>query len=131
MQALNSLNRYAPHALALLRIVTALTLLTHGTQKLFGFPQPPSWGMPAAFALTWYAAILEVVGGALLAIGLLSRPVAFILSGLMAFAYWIGHAPKGFYPLLNGGEPALLFCFIFFYLFFAGPGSFALDNRAK
>ena len=114
MQALNSLNRYAPHALALLRIVTALTFLTHGTQKLFGFPQPPSWGMPAAFALTWYAAILEVAGGALLAIG-----------------YWIGHAPKGFYPLLNGGEPALLFCFIFFYLFFAGPGSFALDNRAK
>lgn len=131
MQALNSLNRYAPHALALLRIVTALTFLTHGTQKLFGFPQPPSWGMPAAFALTWYAAILEVAGGALLAIGLLSRPVAFILSGLMAFAYWIGHAPKGFYPLLNGGEPALLFCFIFFYLFFAGPGSFALDTRAK
>ena len=131
MQALNSLNRYAPHALALLRIVTALTFLTHGTQKLFGFPQPPSWGMSAAFALTWYAAILEVAGGALLAIGLLSRPVAFILSGLMAFAYWIGHAPKGFYPLLNGGEPALLFCFIFFYLFFAGPGSFALDNRAK
>jgi putative oxidoreductase len=131
MQALNSLNRYAPHALALLRIVTALTFLTHGTQKLFGFPQPPSWGMPAAFALTWYAAILEIVGGALLAIGFLTRPVAFILSGLMAFAYWIGHAPKGFYPLLNGGEPALLFCFIFFYVFFAGPGSFALDNRSK
>lgn len=131
MQALNSLNRYAPHALALLRVVTALTFLTHGTQKLFGFPQPPSWGMPAAFALTWYAAILEVVGGALLAIGFLTRPVAFVLSGLMAFAYWIGHAPKGFYPLLNGGEPALLFCFIFFYVFFAGPGSFALDNRSK
>lgn len=131
MQALNSLNRYAPHALALLRIVTALTFLTHGTQKLFGFPQPPSWGMPAAFALTWYAAILEIVGGALLAIGFLTRPVAFILSGLMAFAYWIGHAPKGFYPLLNGGEPALLFCFIFFYVFFAGPGAFALDNRSK
>lgn len=131
MQALNSLNRYAPHALALLRIVTALTFLTHGTQKLFGFPQPPSWGMPAAFALTWYAAILEIVGGALLAIGFLTRPVAFILSGLMAFAYWIGHAPKGFYPLLNGGEPALLFCFIFFYVVFAGPGSFALDNRSK
>ena len=131
MQALNSLNRYAPHALALLRVVTALTFLTHGTQKLLGFPQPPSWGMPAAFALTWYAAILEIVGGALLAIGFLTRPVAFILSGLMAFAYWIGHAPKGFYPLLNGGEPALLFCFIFFYVFFAGPGAFALDNRSK
>ena len=131
MQTLNSLNRHAPHALALLRVVTALTFLTHGTQKLFGFPQPPSWGMPAAFALTWYAAILEIVGGALLAVGFLTRPVAFILSGLMAFAYWIGHAPKGFYPLLNGGEPAVLFCFIFFYVFFAGPGSFALDNRAK
>lgn len=131
MQALNSLNRYAPQALALLRIVTALTFLTHGTQKLFGWPLPPSWGMPAAFALTWYAAILEIVGGVLIAIGFLTRPTAFVLSGLMAFAYWLSHGSKGFFPLLNGGEPALLFCFIFFYLFFAGPGSFALDNRAK
>jgi len=131
MQSLNSLSRYAPQALAALRIVTALTLISHGTQKLFGFPVPPSWGMPAAFALTWYAAVLEVVGGALLVIGLLSRPTAFVLSGLMAFAYWIGHAPKSFYPLLNGGEPAVLFCFIFLYIFFAGPGAFALDNRSK
>lgn len=131
MQASNSLDRYAPHALALLRIITALTFISHGTQKLFGFPAPPSWGMPAAFTLTWFAAVLEVVGGALLVIGLFSRPTAFVLSGLMAFAYWIAHAPKSFYPLFNGGEPALLFCFIFLYLFFAGPGAFALDNRSK
>ena len=127
----DTLDRWSPYALAVLRIVTALLFMEHGTQKLFGFPQPPSWGMPAAFALTWYAAVLEVVGGALIAIGFLTRPVAFILSGLMAFAYWIAHGPKSFYPLLNGGEPALLFCFIFFYLFFAGPGAFALDNRSK
>ena len=125
------LQPWAPQILSVLRILAAATFLTHGTQKLFGFPQPPSWGMPAAFALTWYAAVLEVVGGALIAIGFLTRPVAFILSGLMAFAYWIAHGPKSFYPLLNGGEPALLFCFIFFYLFFAGPGAFALDNRSK
>lgn len=129
MPTLSSLSRFAPYSLALLRIVTALTFFTHGTQKLFAFPVAPSWGMPAAFSLSWTAAVLEVVGGALLAVGFLTRPTAFVLSGLMAVAYWMAHAPKSFYPLLNGGEPALLFCFIFFYLFFAGPGSFALDNR--
>lgn len=129
MKNLSFLGRFAPHSLALLRIVTALTFLTHGTQKLFAFPAAPSWGMPAAFSLSWTAAVLELVGGALIAIGFLTRPTAFILSGLMAVAYWMAHGPKSFYPLLNGGEPALLFCFIFFYIFFAGPGSFALDNR--
>lgn len=129
MPTLSSLSRFAPYSLALLRIVTALTFFTHGTQKLFAFPVAPSWGMPAAFSLSWTAAVLEVVGGALLAVGFLTRPTAFVLSGLMAVAYWMAHAPKSFYPLLNGGEPALLFCFIFFYIVFAGPGSFALDNR--
>lgn len=129
MKNMSFLGRFAPHSLALLRIVTALTFLTHGTQKLFAFPAAPSWGMPAAFSLSWTAAVLELVGGALIAIGFLTRPTAFILSGLMAVAYWMAHGPKSFYPLLNGGEPALLFCFIFFYIFFAGPGSFALDNR--
>lgn len=131
MQALESLNRHAPHALALLRVFSALTFMSHGTQKLLSFPQPPSWGLPAAFSLSWTAGVLELVGGALLALGFLTRPTAFILSGLMAFAYWMAHAPKSFYPLLNGGEPAMLFCFIFFYIFFAGPGSFALDNARK
>ena len=129
MPTLSSLSRFAPYSLALLRIVTALTFFTHGTQKLFAFPVAPSWGMPAAFSLSWTAAVLEVVGGLLIAVGFLTRPTAFVLSGLMAFAYWMQHGSKGFYPLLNGGEPALLFCFIFFYIFFAGPGSFALDNR--
>ncbi|KUL95084.1 DoxX family protein [Bosea sp. WAO] len=129
MPRLDSLGRFAPHSLALLRIVTALTFFTHGTQKLFAFPVAPSWGMPAVFSLSWTAAVLEVVGGLLIAVGFFTRPTAFILSGLMAVAYWMAHAPKSFYPLLNGGEPALLFCFIFFYIFFAGPGSFALDNR--
>jgi putative oxidoreductase len=131
MQALNSLSRFAPHALGLLRIVTAASFISHGTQKLLAFPAAPSWGMPAAFSLSWVAGVMEIVGGALLVLGFLTRPTAFLLSGLMAVAYFMAHAPKSFYPLLNGGEPAMLFCFIFFYLFFAGPGSFALDNRTK
>ena len=129
MQALNSLNRFAPQALALLRIATALIFIAHGTQKLFGFPVPPSWGMPAAFTLPWTAGVLEVVGGALLVVGFLTRPTAFVLSGLMACAYWMAHAPKSFYPLLNGGEAAMLFCFIFLYIAAAGPGAFAIDSR--
>ena len=129
MQALNSLNRFAPHALALLRIAAALIFIAHGTQKLFGFPVPPSWGMPAAFTLLWTAGVLEVVGGALLVVGFLTRPTAFVLSGLMACAYWMAHAPKSFYPLLNGGEAAMLFCFIFLYIAAAGPGAFAIDSR--
>jgi len=129
MQAFNSLGRYAPHLLGILRIVTALTFITHGTQKLLGFPAPPSWGMPAAFTLPWIAGVIEIVGGALLVVGFLTRPTAFVLSGLMACAYWLSHGPKSFYPLLNGGEPALLFCFIFLYIAAAGAGAFAIDSR--
>ena len=126
---MQSLSRYAPYTLGLLRIFTALTFISHGTQKLFGFPATATSSLPAVASLPWIAGVLEVVGGALVLVGFLTRPVAFVLSGLMAVAYWMAHAPKSFYPLLNGGEPALLFCFIFFYIFFAGPGSFALDNR--
>jgi len=124
-----SMDRFSPYALALLRIFTALSFISHGTQKLFGFPVPPSWGMPGAFSLLWFAAVIEVVGGVLVLVGFFTRPVAFILSGQMAVAYWMAHGSKGFYPLLNGGEAAMLFCFIFLYIAFSGPGALALDSR--
>jgi len=127
-----SLDRWAPYALGLLRIVAALIFLEHGTQKLFGFPMRAGGGAgPAFFTLYWFAGLLEFAGGALLAVGLFTRPVAFILSGQMAFAYWMSHAPRGVFPVLNGGDAAILYCFLFFYLVFAGPGAFALDKVRK
>ena len=131
MRAFDSLGRYSPYALALLRIFTALSFISHGTQKLLGFPQPPGSGLPAMFTLSWTAGVLELVGGTLVLIGFLTRPTAFVLSGLMAVAYFMVHAPRSFYPLLNGGEGAMLFCFVFFYIAFAGPGAFAVDNSRK
>jgi putative oxidoreductase len=120
------LSAYSPHVLAILRIVTALLFLTHGMSKLFGFPDT---GMsPPFFSLLGFAAILETVGSLLLIIGLFTRPVAFILSGEMAVAYFMAHAPHSFFPLVNHGEPAVLFCFIFLYLVTAGPGSWSIDN---
>jgi len=118
---------WAPRLLGLLRIVAAALFIEHGTQKLFGFP-PPTQGMPAAFTLLWFAAILETVGGFLILIGLFTRPVAFILSGQMAVAYWLAHAPHSLYPAINGGDAAILFCFFFLYLVAAGPGAFSLDG---
>ncbi len=131
MQAFNSLQRYAPQALGLLRIVTALIFIAHGTQKLFGFPAPPASGLPAAFTLFWFGAILEAVGGLLILIGLWTRPVAFILAGEMAVAYWMFHAPRSVYPLLNGGDAAVLYCFVFLYLVAAGAGAWSVDSRSR
>ena len=125
---LASAQRFQPYALALLRIFTSLSFISHGTQKLLAFPAAPSWGMPAAFSLPWTAGVLEIVGGALVLIGFLTRPAAFILSGLMAVAYWMAHGSKGFYPILNGGEAAMLFCFIFLT---AGPGAFSVDGARR
>ena len=119
---------WTPRLLSVLRIVVALLFIEHGTQKLFGFPAPPSFGFPAAFSLLWFAAALEVGGGLLLLLGLFTRPVAFLLSGEMAVAYWMAHAPRGAFPVLNGGEGAILFCFIFLYLAAAGGGAWALDR---
>jgi putative oxidoreductase len=123
--------RWAPRVLSILRIVAALIFIEHGTQKLFGFPAPPANGFPASLSLLWWQAIIEVVGGALLLIGLYTRLVAFVLSGSMAFAYWIGHAPKSFFPALNGGDAAILYCFIFLYIACAGPGPWSIDGSVQ
>ncbi len=119
----------APHLLSLLRIMAALLLLQHGTQKLLGFPpMPPGRSAPEFLTLIWFAGAIELIGGVLLAIGLFSRATAFILSGELAFAYWIGHAPRGFFPILNAGELAALYCFVFLYLAAAGPGPWSVDR---
>jgi len=116
---------WTPYILSLLRIVAALLLLQHGTQKLLGFPPPES--APAFLSLSWIAGAFELVGGALLVLGLFTRPVAFILCGFTAVAYFMVHAPRSFYPVLNGGELAAVYCFIFLYFVFAGAGAWSLD----
>ncbi len=121
------LDRYTPYALAALRIATALIFMLHGTQKLLGFPAPPQSGLPPLFSLLGIGGVLELVGGFLILIGAFTRPVAFILAGEMAVAYWMFHAPRNLYPVLNGGDAAILYCFVFLYLVFAGPGPWSLD----
>lgn len=121
------LTRYAPHKRSILRIVVSLIFLAHGTQKILGFPA--SEFRPPAFSLLWTAGMIELIGGTLLLVGLLSRPVAFILSGQMAFAYWMAHAPSSPFPVLNGGDAAILYCFVFLYFVFAGPGPLSADAR--
>ena len=116
---------WAPRVLSILRIVAALIFFEHGSQKLLGFP--PTDTPPAFLSLSWIAGALELVGGALLAVGLFTRPVAFVLSGEMAFAYWLAHAPRSFFPVLNGGDAAILYCFVFLYLAFAGGGPWSVD----
>ena len=118
--------RWAPALLSILRIVTGLLFLEHGTQKLFGFPPAP---MPMQGTLMMTAGVLELVGGFLILIGLFTRPVAFILSGQMAVAYWMAHANQGPFPVLNKGDAAILFCFVFLYLSAAGAGPWSLDAR--
>ncbi|CDX13111.1 conserved membrane hypothetical protein [Mesorhizobium sp. ORS 3359] len=129
MKLFESLAHYRPQALGVLRIMTALQFIEHGSQKLFKFPvsaQPH-----ALTGLTTAAGILEFAGGILLALGLFTRPVAFLLAGEMAVAYFMAHFPRDFFPANNGGDAAILFCFVFLYLFFAGSGAFALDNRVS
>jgi putative oxidoreductase len=128
MPALPSrLNACAPYFLSILRIVAALLFIAHGTSKLFGWPMA---GMePPVLSLFGFAGVLETSGGILLLLGLFTRPVAFVLSGEMAFAYFLGHLPKSFFPIMNQGEAAVMFCFTFLYLVFAGPGPWSVDAR--
>ncbi len=121
---------WAPRLLSLLRIVSALIFMEHGTQKLLNFP-PMTEGMapPPPLSLLWVGGLLETVGGALLLVGLFSRPVAFLLAGEMAVAYWMFHAPQSLFPALNGGDAAILYCFVFLYIAAAGPGPWSLDAR--
>jgi len=142
--SMNSLSRYAPEFLGLLRIATALTFMEHGTQKLFGFPAMGGGpgggggaggggGMPGFMGtLMTIAGLLEAFGGLAIVLGILTRPIAFILAGECAVIFWWMHvAMMGggtIFPIANGGEAAVLYCFTFLYLVFAGPGAFALDN---
>lgn len=120
----------APYALAALRIVSGLIFLEHGTQKFLSFPAGERAGSGLALdGPGAYAGIIELVAGALIALGLFTRPAAFIASGTMAVAYWLAHAPQNFFPVNNGGDPAILYCFVFLYLFFAGPGAWSLDGQ--
>lgn len=116
-----------PHLLSLLRLMTGLLFLQHGTAKILDYPASDFGGRPL-LSMTGLSGTLELVGGALIVIGLFTRPVAFILSGMMAVAYFMVHAPQNFFPILNGGELAALYCFVFLFLSAAGGGSVSLDR---
>ena len=118
--------KWRPRLRSVLRIVAALLFLLHGSQKLFGFPPSPQPSGPLP-PLLLAAGVLEFLGGALLLLGLFTRPVAFLLSGEMAVAYFTAHAPRGLWPILNGGELAAFYCFLFLYLSVAGGGEWSLD----
>ena len=124
----DSIGKYRPQALSVLRIVTALLFIAHGTQKLFAFPAGQMPGPVDYFSLMGLAGILEVVGGLAVLVGIFTRPVAFVLSGLMAFAYWMAHAPSDVFPVNNGGDASILFCFVFLYFVFSGPGPWSVDT---
>ena len=119
-------SEWEPRVLSILRIVAGLLFMEHGLAKLFGFPTAALH--PAMFQLLWFAGVIEAFGGLLLALGLFTSPVAFIMSGEMAVAYFYSHAARNFFPLINGGEAAVLYCFIFFYIFVAGGGAWSMDR---
>ena len=139
---MNNLTKYSPQALGILRIVAALTYMEHGTQKLFHFPERAAeaagqgggagagGGMPPAMQTIFLiGGIIEFFGGLALVLGILTRPIAFIVAGELAVVYWWMHVPRGgLWPVFNGGEAAILWCFTFLYLVVAGPGAFAIDN---
>lgn len=122
-----ALTAWAPQVRSVLRTMAALLFMQHGTQKLLNFPLPAN----PLTTLTTIAGAIELIGGILLAIGLFSRPAAFIMSGMSAAAYFIAHAGTSFYPIMNKGELAALYAFVFLYLFFAGPGPWSVDAAMR
>lgn len=129
----STLQSYTPYGLAALRIVTAYLFIQHGTAKLFGFPHQAMFDNLQLFSLMGIAGVMEVVGGALLAAGLFTRSTAFVLSGMMAVAYFMAHAIQGnvLAPMLNGGELAALYSFVFLLFVFSGPGALSIDGRKR
>ncbi len=124
----SSSSLWSPRTLSVLRIIAAFLFMPHGAQKLFGFLAPQHTILPPVFSLLGLAGMLEFFGGLFILLGLFTRPVAFILSGEMAVAYFMVHAPKGFWPLGNGGDLAAIFCFVFLYLAIAGGGAWSVDR---
>jgi putative oxidoreductase len=122
-------NEWQPRALSIVRIMAGLLFMQHGLNKMFDFPPTPTHATYELFTLVpGIAGILEALGGLLLVLGLFTRPVAFLLSGEMAIAYFRAHAPRSFFPFLNGGDLAVLYCFVFLYLAVAGGGAWSLDQ---
>lgn len=123
------LTAFAPIMLGITRIMAGLLFLAHGTQKMFAFPAT-DW-QPDTLSLAWWAGVIEIVTGILIAVGFMTRPAAFLASGTMAAAYWIAHAPQDFFPTNNNGDAAVLYCFFFLYLVFAGAGGLSVDGARK
>lgn len=121
---------WTPRMLSVLRFMTGLLFLEHGTGKIFGFPSSEH-AAQTLLSLMGFQGVLELVGGFLILIGLFTRPVAFILAGNMAVAYFMAHAPQSFFPTINGGQLAILFCFVFLYLAFAGGGEWSVDEQRR
>jgi putative oxidoreductase len=126
-----TLAAWAPRALSVLRIIAGLLIIQHGLGKIIGFPVYPAYAAVQPLSLVGAAGFIELIGGALLILGLWTQPVAFIVAGEMAFAYFIGHFPKGFHPLINGGTLAALYCFTCLYLSTAGAGPWSVDASLK
>jgi putative oxidoreductase len=125
-----TLDAWQPRMLAILRIMTGLLFLEHGTQKLFAFPPNPNSPPPALMTMPGIQGVIELIGGVMIILGVFTRPVAFILAGDMAVAYFYAHAPRGFFPIAmggNGGELAIMYCFVFLYLMVAGAGAWSVD----
>ena len=122
---------WSPRMLSVLRIVTAFLFIQHGSMKLLGFPPSEAFAGLKLFSLIGFAGALELFGGLLVLLGVFNRPVAFILSGEMAFAYFMAHAPHGFFPILNRGELAVIYCFVFLYLAVAGGGVWSVDHIVR
>ena len=123
------LDKYASQILGITRIMAGLLFLAHGTAKMFNFPARDGWDGYNIMSLSGVAGAIEVFAGALIIVGFYSRPAAFLSSGTMAFAYFIAHAPQNFYPLLNRGDAAILFCCLFLYIAAAGPGALAINKK--